>query len=344
MQTKIYVFTHKSFTPPTDSIYVPLQVGAAIHDPLGYLQDDTGDNISALNPYYSELSGFYWIWKNDKTTDIVGTCHYRRYLINEQEKLLSEDEILRILSTHDVITTKRLGLNFSYEQGFTQNHTAADLEAANRAIEKLYPEFYPLYKKLLSQNYTYFANMMICKKELYDQYCSFLFPIFEEMHSRIDLDSYDPYHRRLYGFISEFILYAWCCYRCLKVFECKVGMVGEKKETTETVNKMWDFFSEGKIEDARDYFLKIRSKRPDILMEASDIHNYLRLNMQIISTCEYEIENYGCIKLPLDTLYGRELMQYMATLNDNVKQGKPDEVLHSLGYSKVAIDIARLLY
>ena len=64
MDLTIYTLTHKHFTKPDDNMYVPLQVGTAINSPLGYLRDDTGDNISALNGYYSELTGLYWIWKN----------------------------------------------------------------------------------------------------------------------------------------------------------------------------------------------------------------------------------------------------------------------------------------
>ena len=45
MSIKIFVMTHKQFEAPTDSMYVPLQVGHAISPELGYLADDTGDNI-----------------------------------------------------------------------------------------------------------------------------------------------------------------------------------------------------------------------------------------------------------------------------------------------------------
>ena len=58
MDLTIYTLTHKHFTKPDDNMYVPLQVGTAINSPLGYLRDDTGDNISALNGYYSELTGY----------------------------------------------------------------------------------------------------------------------------------------------------------------------------------------------------------------------------------------------------------------------------------------------
>ena len=39
-------------------------------------------------------------------------CHYRRYLLNEQEKLFTEAQILSLLQQYDVITTKELQLNF----------------------------------------------------------------------------------------------------------------------------------------------------------------------------------------------------------------------------------------
>jgi len=45
---------------------------------VGFIGDDSGQNISARNPYYSELTGIYWAWKNTRQ-DVVGSCHYRRF-------------------------------------------------------------------------------------------------------------------------------------------------------------------------------------------------------------------------------------------------------------------------
>ena len=44
----------------------------------GKLLDDTGDNISALNPWWGELTAVYWLLKND-SSPLIGNCQYRRY-------------------------------------------------------------------------------------------------------------------------------------------------------------------------------------------------------------------------------------------------------------------------
>ena len=77
MDTRIYVMTHKEIDEIGDEMYIPLHVGRASGKTFGYTGDDTGDHISEKNPYYCELTGIYWLWKNVRC-DIVGICHYRR--------------------------------------------------------------------------------------------------------------------------------------------------------------------------------------------------------------------------------------------------------------------------
>ena len=78
MDIRIIVATHKTYWMPRDPVYLPLQVGAAGKEKLGFQTDAEGDNISRYNPYYCELTGLYWAWKN-LSCDVVGSCHYRRY-------------------------------------------------------------------------------------------------------------------------------------------------------------------------------------------------------------------------------------------------------------------------
>ena len=79
MKIKNYIITHKKFQVPDLEEYIPIQVGAEGKQDLGYLKDNSGDNISSKNSNYCELTGMYWVWKNDKDSDIIGISHYRRY-------------------------------------------------------------------------------------------------------------------------------------------------------------------------------------------------------------------------------------------------------------------------
>jgi len=78
MDIRILIAAHKPYGFAQDDIYMPVQVGAALNDKFGAACDDTGDNISDKNPYYCELTGLYWMWKNVKA-DYCGLVHYRRY-------------------------------------------------------------------------------------------------------------------------------------------------------------------------------------------------------------------------------------------------------------------------
>ena len=75
----------------------PLQVGKALTDTkVAALADDKGENISAKNPNYCELTALYWIWKNRlvrtsrEGLEYYGLFHYRRILE------LTNDDLYRL--------------------------------------------------------------------------------------------------------------------------------------------------------------------------------------------------------------------------------------------------------
>lgn len=318
MAIRIYTMTHKKFDVPDDSMYIPLQVGHAVHEDLGYLGDDTGDNISEQNCYYSELTGIYWIWKNVKDLDYVGVCHYRRYLINEKGKVFTRQELVQILQKVDVITTKRVKLRYPYYEGYRATHHIENLDATGEVIRELYPEYYPTFERLVHGEETYFGNIMVCSKKIFDAYASWLFSIFFEVQKKVDIDSYDDYHKRVFGFISEILLLVWVRTNKLSVYECQVGMIGEKAETREMKEQLSVYFAKKDIVGAKSYFLQKLEKRPDVLMEASDITGELKLCMQVIATCEREMEKNG--KCVLNQISGfSELMELFRKLNDAVE-------------------------
>lgn len=289
MSIHIFTMTHKKFEVPNDTMYQPLQVGSALQEDLGYWRDDRGDNISKLNCYYSELTGIYWIWKNYKKDDYIGTCHYRRYLMNEKEKIMTQIEYETLLRQYDLITTRRVQLNNSYHYGFSANHNVLALDTTGEVIREFYPEYEEEFVTLVNSNETYFGNIFVTSHSLFDEYAEWLFSIFFEVEKRMNLETdEDEYHKRVFGFISEFLLLVFVRTKKLKVYECKVGMIGEKAETKEVKEKLAQYFRNQDIAGAKTYFLEMKKKRPDILMEASDITGELRLAMQMIATAEHE--------------------------------------------------------
>lgn len=347
MKIRIYAMTHKKFQIPSDLLYQPLQVGKACHEDLGYPGDDTGENISRLNCYYSELTGLYWIWKNCKDVDYVGTCHYRRYLLNDKEQIFTQGELENLLASYDLITTKRVKLNNSYHFGFAANHNIHALDMTGEVIREIYPEYYDTFIELVNGTETYFGNMLITAKPLFDAYAKWLFSIFAVVSERIELETgEDAYHKRVFGFISEFLLLVWVKVNSLKVYECKVGMLGEKAETREMKEQLAIYFAKKDIEGAKNYFLKRREERPDVLMEASDITGELHLAMQVIATAGKEKELYGASVLDQECRFDG-LMRLFEGINQvvyhyrNGMENKKDiDFLKKEKITEVAIGVA----
>lgn len=317
MSTEIFVMTHKPFTPPPDPMYVPLHVGRADAGDLGFPGDDTGDSISRLNPYFCELTGMYWLWKNHHGAEHIGICHYRRYLLNESGSVFTEAQLEDLLQKHDIVTTKLLTLPGSYYEGFRANHHSKDLGTTREVLEEKYPEYREDFDRLVHGPHTYFGNIFVTSRENYDCYCTWLFDILFEVHRRTDLTGYSGYQKRLFGFLSEFLQTVWICHNHLSVCECMVGMVGEKYETRKLKEQLAAFFSKREYAAAEQYFMECYQKRPDVLMEASDVTGELRLCMQIISTCQFEDDAYGrCI---LDDFRDyHTLIRHFARLNSAV--------------------------
>lgn len=350
MNIRIYVMTHKRFEVPKDPLYQPLHVGHAVSADLGYPGDDTGENISELNCYYSELTGLYWVWKNCQDVDYVGTCHYRRYLINEKEQMLTRWEYETLLKKYDLITTKRVKLNNSYYVGFSANHNQKALDMTGEVIKEIYPEYYETFVHLVNGSETYFGNMFVTSKKWYDAYCEWLFSIFAVVAERIELETgEDDYHKRVFGFISEFLLLVWVRVQGLTVKECKVGMMGEKAETREMKENLAEYFLKRDVEGAKAYFLKRKEERPDVLMEASDVTGELRLSMQIIATAGMEYEKYGTSILERENRF-RELICIFGEINQIVYRARngilaEKDIIFLKKYevSEVALRIALML-
>ena len=290
MSTRIYVMTHTAFDPPPDPAYIPLHVGRAGKADLGYLGDDTGEHISDLNCYYGELTGLYWLWQNLNYEGNLGVCHYRRFFVDENRELLREADYDRILSEYDMITSKAMKLEVPYRAYYGEAHNARDLELEGEVIRALFPEDHAAFDQVMSGKKHYFGNLMVTSRKQFNAYCEWLFTIFAELGARIDVSSYDAYHRRIFGFLSEQLLLVWVTARGLKVFESPFRITEEKAETQELKLAVGQLLKQKRIKEARALFYEILKIRPDVRLEHSDLLGEIPLIELILYICECEQE------------------------------------------------------
>lgn len=216
---KIIVATHKKYKMPKEEMYLPLHVGKEGKESIGYQEDNEGENISSKNPYFCELTGLYWAWKNLKA-DYIGLVHYRRYfttsnvlLKNEEvkfERVLKQEKASEILENTDIIVPK---LRKYYIENIYDHYKNTlyiePLDEVRNIIKEKCPEYIPEFDNLHKRTSAHMFNMFIMKKEKLDKYCTWLFDILFELEKRIDVSQYDSFHARFFGRISEVLLDVW---------------------------------------------------------------------------------------------------------------------------------------
>lgn len=223
MNTRICICTHKPYTFPAEPSYVPLETGAVSRPDFGpsYLKDDQGENISARNPYYSELTGMYWIWKH-VDADIKGLCHYRRYFM-DGEDILGGNAAEALLRDHDIILPATQLVDApSVRAHYTARHHGADFETLREVIRDICPAFLFEFDVCAASRAISECNMLIARREVFDGYCAWLFPILFEAEKRIDCSGYDPYQKRVFGFLSERLMRVYVMHMGLRVCETDI--------------------------------------------------------------------------------------------------------------------------
>ena len=230
---KIIVAAHKKYQMPNDKMYIPVQVGTEGKEKIeGYQPDNVGENISKKNPYFCELTGLYWAWKN-MDADYIGLSHYRRHFtlnkkIPKDERLkfdilLNTEELEKILENTDIVLPKKR--KYYIENLYDHyKHTMfiEPLDETRKIIEEKYPEYIEEFDKLQKRTSAHMFNMFIMKKEILNDYCNWLFDILFELEKRIDVGQYDSFHARFFGRISELLLDIWINKNKINYKEVKV--------------------------------------------------------------------------------------------------------------------------
>ena len=217
---------------PKEPAFTAIQAGAALYPRLNMLGDDSGDTISDRNSVYSELTAYYWIYKNaPRTADALGICHYRRYFIDTKyryfiwprpyyyiptsqellDKLLSPKQLMnisRLLDTHDIIVPhaafvyRKNRKAYTVDEGYAINHIGSDWELTKKIVLAKYPDYARSLALLGKQTKLFFNNVMIAPWPVWDAYFDWLFDILFAVEKELPLPR-EGYQARVLGFLAE---------------------------------------------------------------------------------------------------------------------------------------------
>ncbi len=216
ISVKLLICYHKPDKLFKDEILTPIHVGraqakASNNKNLAWLEenmigDDTGENISDKNYCYNELTAPYWAWKNYESLgnpDYVGLMHYRRHFIFdtsldmgviEHEGMneyymdsinYSPRKVRELVAGNDIVYYK--GRVDNIYKHYRENHKKEDLDLALKILEELYPDYAATAKKYVKGDTGCFCNMAIFSREMFFEYCAWLFPILEKFFELVDM-------------------------------------------------------------------------------------------------------------------------------------------------------------
>lgn len=266
VDVKILIAAHKPFKVPEGKHFVPIHVGRKIATSLSKdgkinetdyqwllenaIGDETGDNISDKNRFYSECTALYWAWKNYEklgNPEYIGLMHYRRHFIFNDEYFVSKpknkwEKALSFINEDfmDEDYIKNIGLNDENIEQVCKNYdflvvtdTKLDLidgrnlreDYANTIPGVKVKDFdlmvdivksdYPEYTQVIDEKLDGYAKnpyqMFIMKKEIFFEYCEFLFDVLFKIENKMNFDEYSVNGKRTLGYLAEdlFTFFVW---------------------------------------------------------------------------------------------------------------------------------------
>jgi hypothetical protein len=219
MNIRMVVVTHKRYQMPTDPMYIPVQSGSAIYPDIGYQRDDEGDNISDKNGAYNIMCAKYWAWKN-LSADYLGIVHYRRHFTNVKlakknfENVLTLQEAEQIFKQVDVIVSPKryypfftIRTHYIYTKaGYIQTHKR-DIKVLREVISDLHGDYLEFFDRSMSRWWYHSGSLFAMKRNLYNDYCEFIFSIGEEVERRLSEER--PDLSRYIASLTELLLDVW---------------------------------------------------------------------------------------------------------------------------------------
>jgi lipopolysaccharide biosynthesis glycosyltransferase len=243
---KLYIPYHDNFDVLRSDYVECVYIG----DKRKYLNDglvnlDNYDNVWDRNPPLNELVAYYHAWKNDKDSEYIGACHYRRHFVIGEKQIeqsqedqwglvpygvmgddylerigLNEENINYIMKNYDLVlpktwSVKVIGSENLYDHFAKHSPVGiAHLDLALKIISKINPEMGKHAMKYMQQDEGLFTNLIYAKRSIFMDYCEWYFSFTEEMEAAISADEMTSLQYRNY--VSEWIFMIYFSYMVKK--------------------------------------------------------------------------------------------------------------------------------
>lgn len=241
-KVKIFISYHEEHPLIKSEILTPIQTGCSSAVKLfdGMLCDNTGDNISAANDRYCELSAQYWVGTHLSelgNPDYIGFMHYRRHFIFDEWKgnpdwcwlpkgdvyfipymtpayfkHLSDKNILKALQNVDCLVIKPYDVKNLDSQTVRKQYCklpeqhGENFDKFIAVCKKLYPQYLPEIEQIEQGSVQYLCNMFVMKRKLFSEYNDFCFKVLQAVDAEIDSSRMGIDEARFLGYFGEFLL------------------------------------------------------------------------------------------------------------------------------------------
>lgn len=147
----------------------------------------------------------------------------QKYVCGKPDIVCDEKRIISDLEKYDIILPNKTHVKNTVGEYYAINHSRQDFDVLEEVIKEFYSEYEDSFHYLMYSSNSYSpCNMMICRKELFDDYCEWLFGVLKKVEERVHIQYYTPYQARIFGFMSERLLNVYCIHHHLRVKHYKI--------------------------------------------------------------------------------------------------------------------------
>lgn len=226
MKIVIAVAVHKPYRVPEEAPYLPMEVGAALRQEHLVLsngepmrRDDEGEQISAKNASWCELTAMYRLWRDAAPeAECLGLCHYRRYFSNgsfpdgaaRYDRIMPRRGYEALMAGCDVLLPKKRHYFIQSSRGqYIHSHHERDLTVTRAVLAEKDPRYAAAFDRVMRRTSGHRFNMLVMRREPFMAYCGWLFPVLTEVERRLDTTGYSASDLRVFGYLAERLLDVW---------------------------------------------------------------------------------------------------------------------------------------